>query len=151
MYSKYQGKFRPRNIAKYVGNVDLIHYRSGWEFSVMLWLDNNDQVIKWSSEEVVIPYRCITDKKIHRYFMDFKITFKTGDVYLIEVKPRAQMSPPKRGKKTERRYLKEVFTYGKNTSKWKQAKKYAEDRGYKFQIWNEETLEKLGIKLIGTV
>lgn len=150
MYSKYQGKYSIKNPQKYAGDPYQVFYRSLWELAVMRWLDLNDSVKSWSSEEVVIPYRCPTDNKLHRYFMDFKITFSNGDVYLIEVKPKCQMSPPKRGKKSEKFFLKEVLTYGKNQSKWKQAKKYAEDRNYKFQIWNEDALEKLGIRVIGS-
>ena len=40
------------------------------------------------------------------------------------------------------------MTYIKNESKWKAAKKYADDRGYHFEIWTENTLKKLGIKLL---
>ena len=31
------------------------------------------QYSKWSSEEIVIPYRSPIDKKVHRYFPDFWI------------------------------------------------------------------------------
>ena len=33
----------------------------------------------------------------------------------------------------------------KNTSKWKYAKRYCDDRGWKFEIWTEKTLESFGV------
>jgi len=41
-----------------------------------------------------------------------------------------------------------VMTYIKNTSKWDAAKEYCADRGFIFDIWTEDTLKKMGIKLL---
>ena len=38
------------------------------------------------------------------------------------------------------------MTYMKNTSKWKYAQKFCDERGYEFQIWTENELEAMGIK-----
>ena len=35
-----------------------------------------------------------------------------------------------------------------NTSKWEYAKEYAKDRGWKFEIWTEDTLKSKGIRII---
>jgi len=148
--SKYQGKFNPKNPSKYKGDPTGIIYRSGWELSAMIWCDSHPDIVEWSSEEVVIPYRCKTDNKLHRYFIDLKIKFKNNTVYLIEIKPKCQVLPPQRGKKKEKTFLFEVQQYMKNVSKWKHAKEYAEDKGYIFQIWTEGTLTKLGIKILDT-
>ena len=59
---------------------------------------------------------------------------------MVEIKPSSQVAPPKRKK------LNEALTYMKNTSKWKYAKQYADDRGYEFQIWTENELEAMGIR-----
>ena len=67
--------------------------------------------------------------------------------YLIEIKPKKETTPPKSRKKTKR-YLNEVMTYIKNTSKWEAAEEYCADRGLIFQIWTEETLKGMGIKLL---
>ena len=40
------------------------------------------------------------------------------------------------------------MTFVKNESKWKAATKYCEDRGYHFEIWTEDTLKGLGIRLL---
>jgi len=144
----YQGKFKPKNPQKYVGDVSQIIYRSGWELSTFMWCDSHPDIIEWSSEELFIPYRCSTDNKIHRYFVDLKIKFANKQVYIIEIKPRSQLLPPQRGRKREKTYLNEMFQYHKNISKWKQAKKYADNLGWHFQIWTEDILKKLGVKIV---
>ena len=53
----YSGRFRPKNIDKYAGDYTKIKYRSMWERQVFKWCDEKPHVIKWSSEEEVIPYR----------------------------------------------------------------------------------------------
>lgn len=151
MRKYYSGKFKPKNISKYIGDHSKIAYRSLWERQVMRWLDSNSSVLKWSSEETVIPYICATDGKVHRYFMDFKVVFKTGassKTYLIEVKPKKQTEEPKKQSKKTKSYINEVMTYAKNQSKWEQAEKYCKDRGWIFEIWTEHTLKALGIKLM---
>jgi len=143
----YSGKFRPKNPHKYDGNVDDIIFRSLWERQVMRWADENPKVVKWNSEEVIIPYLCETDNKIHRYFMDFKIQFNNDEIFLIEVKPKKRTEPPKKPKRQTKRFLSESLTFVKNKSKWKAAKQYANKHGMKFVIWTEDTLKQLGIKI----
>jgi hypothetical protein len=144
----YSGRYRPKNIGKYEGNASNIKYRSLWERQVMRWLDNNQSVIGWNSEEIVIRYRCKTDGQTHKYFTDFFIRMKDGKKYLIEVKPKNQTTPPKEPRRKTKRYLKEVMTYAKNISKWESAKVYAQKNGMIFQIWTEDTIKGLGIKLL---
>jgi hypothetical protein len=144
----YRGKFRPANPGKYEGDFKNIVYRSMWERQVFLWCDRETSVVGWSSEEVIIPYRCATDNKMHRYFMDLKIKFKNGDVYLIEIKPKSQTQEPKKRSRTTQKYINEVMTYAKNQSKWNAAASLCEQRGWHFEVWTEDTLKKLGIKLL---
>lgn len=144
----YKGKYRVKNPAKYDGDHTKVTYRSLWERGVFKWLDHNENVKKWNSEETIIPYRCKTDNEIHRYFVDLKVTFKNGQTYLIEIKPEKETKEPKvRSRKTPA-YIKEVMTYVKNISKWEAADEYAKDRNYIFEIWTEKTLKSLGIKLL---
>ena len=114
----------------------------------MKWLDLSSFIASWSSEEVVIPYRCKTDGQIHRYFVDVKFEFTDGRIMLIEVKPKKEVSPPKNTGRKTRRYITEVMTYAKNISKWEAASEYAADRGWIFEIWDETMLRKLGIKIL---
>ncbi|MFZ9472904.1 MAG: TnsA endonuclease N-terminal domain-containing protein [Sediminibacterium sp.] len=143
----YKGFFRPTNIGKYEGDFKNIVYRSLWERQVFRWCDENSQVIKWSSEEVVIPYYYPLDKKYHRYFVDLKFTTAQG-VFLIEIKPKAQTLPPKKPSRQTKRFLTEAHTYVKNQCKWKAAEEYAKDRGWTFAIWTEDTIKSMGIKIL---
>ena len=125
---------------KYTGDPTNIIMRSSWETKFASWCDKNPGIIKWSSEETIVPYRCPTDQKIHRYFIDFKITTNSGKTYLVEIKPMKQTHPPEYpGKKTQR-YLIESLTYLKNQAKWAAANVYAKDRGWEFKIITEHEL-----------
>lgn len=143
----YKGKYKPKNPRKYKGNPTKIIYRSLWERQVFKWCDTRNDILEWSSEEIIIPYRCKTDNRVHRYYPDVYIRTSKGE-YLIEIKPKKETNPPKNQSGKTKRYLNEVMTYVKNTSKWKAANEYCADRGYKFEIWTEETLANMGIKLL---
>ena len=95
----YKGKFKPKNRDKYKGNPTNIIYRSLWERRFMVYCDSNNSVVKWSSEEIVIPYRSPFDRKIHKYYPDFWVKIKKHDgtieTSIIEVKPKSQTVPPK--------------------------------------------------------
>jgi hypothetical protein len=101
-------------------------------------------VIEWSSEEVVIPYYFEVDKRYHRYFVDLYIKMKDGNVLLVEIKPDKETKPPSGNSKTKR-YIQEGMTYVKNMNKWEAADKHCKNKGWKFQIWTEHTLQQMGI------
>lgn len=143
----YKGKYKVKNPKKYAGDASNVIYRSLWERNVFRWMDENPQVIKWSSEEVVIPYYYDIDKKYHRYFVDLKFSTLTG-TYLVEIKPKNQTVPPKRPSRQTKKYLTEVATYVKNQNKWKAAEKYAKERGWQFVVWTEDEIKGLGITLL---
>ncbi len=110
----------------------------------MLFFDRNKDILKWGSEEIIIPYRSPLDNKVHRYFVDFVIKVKTADgkheTHLIEVKPFKQTKPPVVQKRKTKRYVNEVTTYLVNEAKWKAASEYCKDRLWKFQIITENEL-----------
>lgn len=137
-----QGFFKPVNESKYKGNVDAIVYRSGWELNAFTAWDRNDNVLRWSSEEVIVPYRSPVDGQMHRYFIDAWIQYKTksGEVKetLIEIKPYEQTQPPKKQKRITQQYKDKVFTYLVNQAKWKAAKRFAQKRGIDFGILTEK-------------
>ena len=147
----YQGRFKPKNPTKYMGDPTNIIYRSGWELKLMSYLDGNNNVIRWSSEEVVILYKSPIDGRRHRYFPDFYVeqinTNGIKEKILIEVKPKYQTVPPvvqtTKTKKPTKRYINEVKTWGINQAKWIAAEEFCKDRGWKFQIMHED---HLGIK-----
>ena len=143
----YKGMYKVKNPAKYAGDHTNVIYRSLWERNVFRWCDDNPQILKWSSEEVVIPYYYDLDKKYHRYFVDLKFTTDQG-TFLIEIKPKNQTVPPKKPKRQTARYLNEAASYVKNQCKWKAADTYAKDRGWKFVVWTEDEIRSMGIKIL---
>ena len=140
----YQGIFRPKNPKKYIGDSNNIVYRSSWECRVMNWFDQNEDIISWASEELIVPYKSPIDNRFHRYFPDFIVKVKTRDgtmkTLMIEVKPKKQTVPPEPKKRVTKQYVTEVTTYGVNQAKWKAAHEYCLDRGWEFKIMTEEHL-----------
>lgn len=139
----HKSKFTPVFPEKYVGDHTNIIMRSSWERAFANWCDKNPSILKWSSEETVIPYRCPTDDRIHRYFVDFKIQTNLGKTYLVEVKPHNQTEPPVYPGKKTKKYLIESYAYIKNQAKWKAAREYCKDRNWEFKIITEY---ELGLK-----
>lgn len=140
----HQGVFVPKNPEKYIGNANNIVYRSQWERIFLHWCDTNDSVLKYSSEECVIPYISPIDMKKHRYFVDFFVTIlqDTGKVqnFLVEIKPFAQTHPPKKPKTINESYNESVRTYLVNQAKWKAAERVCQERGWKFMVLTEREL-----------
>ena len=150
----YKGRFGPKHPGKYKGDPSKIIYRSLWEFKFFRYIDDHPDVLWWQSEEVIVPYMSPIDGKRHRYYPDVvvkkRLPDSTTETIMIEIKPYAQTRPPDIKKKNStpsgrlsRRYINEVKTYGVNESKWKAARQYCADRGWKFEIFTEH---ELGIK-----
>ena len=144
----YSGKYKIKHPEKYAGNPAKVVYRSLWERQAFKWCESNPKVKMWNSEEVVVPYKCKTDNRLHRYFVDLFIQMEDKKTYLIEIKPKNQTTPPKTRTRKTKKYINEVTTYAKNISKWEAAQEFAEHKGWKFQVWTEETLKNLGIKIL---
>lgn len=136
-------KWIPKNPDKYIGDVNNIITRSSWETKFLVWLDSNPSVIRWNSEEMVVPYFNPLDSKMHRYFVDFVATMKLKSgiekTYAIEIKPLVQCLPPKPNKNRQRLLL-ETSTYIINQEKWKAARKYCSDKGIEFLVLTEKDL-----------
>lgn len=148
-FKTYQGKFKPQNPQKYVGDVSKIVFRSMWELQLLRWCDFNADVLKYASEEIVIPYRSV-DGQMHRYFVDMMIWFSNGQKLLIEVKPKRQTRMPKtQGRKNKARLVEEILEFEKNKAKWAAADEFAKRRGLVFKVWTEDTLKGMGILLDG--
>jgi hypothetical protein len=111
-------------------------------------MDRDPKIIKWGSESTVVKYRDASRKNtIHRYFIDLSLTIKKEDgrlqTYWVEIKPHAQCSPPVKGRKHQKTFLKESEAWLRNTSKWKAATEAAKRRGIKFAIWTEKNFTVL--------
>ncbi len=144
----YSGKYVPTNKSKYKGNYQKIEYRSSWELSFMRWCDNNPHVVRWNSEEIVIPYVSSADGgKKRRYFMDFFVELSDGRKFIFEIKPHKETIPPEKPQrlteKAKKRLLHEVYTYRVNQDKWTAAIKFAKQKGWTFRVLTEHGLRKL--------
>lgn len=139
----YKGRYKPLNPQKYIGDHTKIIYRSLWERKFMLFCDKNTNILKWSSEEIAIPYFFTIDKKVHKYYVDFIIQMKDKNsqikTYLIEIKPNKQTKQPEKRKNTKK-YVKELVEWEKNKCKWEAAKIYAKEKNWEFKILTENEL-----------
>lgn len=140
----YKGRFTPRKPEKYKGDPKNIIYRSSWEKKCMIYFDNTDNIVWWSSEELIIPYYSPVDKRMHRYFPDFIIKVKRKDgsimTYVIEVKPFSQTQKPVQKTRRTKKFLQEAATYVVNQSKWKAAEEFCHEHGWQFKILTEKEL-----------
>ena len=141
----YKGFFQPLHPEKYKGNVNNIVYRSGWEARFMRFLDNRDDVLSWSSEEVIVPYRDPITGRLRRYFPDFLVTKKNKqniiETVLIEIKPQRETQMPDKPARLTKHYYNKVATYAINMKKWESADKWAKEKGYKFLILTENDFD----------
>ena len=141
----YKGKFRPKNPKKYKGDPTNIIYRSLLERRFMVYCDDTSAIIKWASEEIIIPYVNPITGRVHRYFPDFyiKVRTKNGSLkkYIIEVKPKNQCTPPeKTPKRRTGKWFSRVRTWGINKAKWKSAEEFCKSHGMQFKILTEDHL-----------
>ena len=137
-----QGVYKPIHLEKYAGDASRIVWRSSWELRFMRWCDLQPNVLKWASEELIIPYFSAIDQKQHRYFVDFVVTIrnKLGETmtYLVEIKPHEQTQPPKPSR--SKYYQSKCLEYVKNQEKWKAADAWARSHGMKFIVMTEYEL-----------
>jgi hypothetical protein len=140
----YKGIFKPSYPKKYIGDYQNIIYRSLWERKFMVYCDNNENILRWSSEEIWIPYISPLDNRVHKYFPDFYIKYKdtSGNIKesLIEIKPKRQVNGPNLNKKMTKKQVTEVTEFAKNQAKWKAAEEFCKDRRWNFQILTEDNL-----------
>ena len=140
----YKGIYKPSYPEKYIGDYKNIIYRSLWERKFMTYCDLNENILKWSSEEIWIPYISPLDNRCHKYFPDFYIKYKdskgTIKESLIEVKPKRQVEGPKPQKRVTQKQMYEIKEFAKNQAKWKAAKEFCEDRRWEFQILTEDNI-----------
>lgn len=138
-----QGIYKPKNPDKFWGKDGYAIYRSGLELNYFRILDANPNVLKWGSEEVVVPY--IFEGKQHNYFIDIFVIFKSGEEikkFIIELKPYKQTIQPVWSKRRkEKNYLYECREWAKNQAKWKSAEAYAKAKGCEFHILTEKDIE----------
>ena len=129
-----QGYYKPLNEEKYKQPLDSTmndtiypQYRSSWELALFKFLDKSDDVLEWASEPFPIYYISPRDGQKHRYFPDLWIKFRSGETWLVEIKPKGQTGD------------------SVNLAKWEAAKKLCEESGMKFLVLTEKELKTLGL------
>ena len=139
----YKGIYKPENPKKYIGNPNMIVYRSLWERKLMRYCDTNSKIIKWASEEIVIPYYNPVKKRMAKYYPDFYMEAINKDdkreKILIEVKPFKETQPPKYKRRTKNVLLAEAM-FSQNQAKWAAAREFCLDQGWEFKIMTEKEL-----------
>jgi hypothetical protein len=133
-----QGKFVPKNPAKYVGKHEP-RYRSGWELSFMNFCDSNKNILYWASEALIIPYRHpITGKKTN-YIPDFFVVYENKNgmkiAEVVEIKPKKQSLIESRAASA-----KDKLVVAINHAKWQAAMAYCKQQGYTFRVITEDDL-----------
>jgi hypothetical protein len=139
-----KGFYEPKNPSKYRGDVKSIVYRSSWERRFMVVCDETPEIVGWSSEELIIPYRDPSkDNTIHRYFPDFVIHVKQPngiEKRVVEIKPYKETQMPVKKKRVTKAYMESVYTYVRNQAKWEAARAYCASQGMKFVVLTENEL-----------
>ena len=110
----YKTIYKPKNIEKYVGDHTKIKCRSLWERNVCKFCDENSNIIKWSFEELPVPYMNPLDQKIHNYYPDFLIKFNvngTTKSWMLEVKPKKQTILKENASKKEKKCILKWLKY----------------------------------------
>ena len=123
-----QGLYTVKHPEKYIGDVTKVRYMSSWELQMFMFLDGNPNILKWSSEEVVIPYIKPTDGRVHKYYPDLLVLYRDQNGVerweLIEVKPSTQLKLSK-SKSPKTRQLQNL-TLSVNKAKWDSALRWCE-------------------------
>lgn len=136
----FGGRFIPKNPQKYVGNANRVMFRSSWELAFMKWLDQNDAVLRWGSEELRIPYVSPLDGRVHQYYPDMVIMYRdtSGTIRkeIIEIKPyKESVLTPNMSPQQQQAFV-------VNKAKWLYAGKFASANGATFRVLTERTMFK---------
>lgn len=136
-----KGIYAPTNPSKYKGSNAPV-FRSQWEYRFMRFLDFNDSVLEWTSEEPLVPYHNPNTNTTWNYHPDFLIKIKTQTgvkIQMIEIKPKKQTMPPKTdGRRST--VIRETMLWNMNQAKWSAAKKFCDMRNWEFKILTEKEL-----------
>ena len=133
-----QGIYVPKNPHKYVGN-HKPKYRSGWELTFMMFLDNNQNILQWASEPIRIPYRHPLTGKNTNYVPDFLVVYenkyKKKMAEVVEIKPKKQSLIESRVASARDKAVVAV-----NHAKWQAAQAWCKQAGLTFRVINEDSL-----------
>ncbi len=137
-------RFTPRYPEKYLGDHTDIIIRSSWELRAFEFCDSNPNVLKWGSEEIVIPYMkpCPGGFKPARYFPDLYVEYikKNGEIKkeLIEVKPKKFMRASRA--RNDHTKMFENATFIVNMAKFQAAEHWCKLNGIDFRVMSEDSI-----------
>jgi hypothetical protein len=164
-----QGYYKVQNKEKYMGDPNLVIFRSSWEHTFCRWCDFSPSIIRWSSEPIRVPYYDRVSKldelkrqgldpnnpknwTIKYYNTDYWIEVAQGDgttkKMFVEVKPSSKLKkpiPPNENAplKEVRRFNILAKEYLINEAKFAALKAWAERSGAQFWVFTEETLRNM--------
>lgn len=164
-----QGYYKVQNIDKYVGDPNLVIYRSSWEHSFCRWADFSPSILQWSSEPISIPYYDRVSKleecqkfgldpnnpknwTVKHYNTDYWIKIDKGngivEKWFVEVKPSMKLKkptpPPTNAPlKDVRRFNAAAKEYFINEAKFAAITAWAERNNSKFYVFTEDVLRSL--------
>jgi hypothetical protein len=162
----HQGVYIPKNKDKVVklNSQGGLVYRSSWEKTFMIWLDNKTDITRWGAECISIPYQKThyfgEDLKIktHTYYSDFYYEQTRPDGtkrrVVVEVKPlkefnmvialqEGRLTVPDDNMKKLKNFeydLKMAYT---NQQKWNTMIEWCKIKGYEFIIITEDHIKKM--------
>jgi hypothetical protein len=133
-----QGPYTVRNPKKYIGK-GVPRYRSSWELSMMMFLDNNDNILHWASEPFKIPYKHPFTGKPTIYVPDFFVVYqnKYGKTLaeIVEIKPKKQSLIESKVASAKDRMVVAI-----NHAKWAACSSYCKANGFSFRVITENEL-----------
>lgn len=139
------GEFVPRNPEKYVGAPKVIIYRSSWEQSALKFFDSNPNVVRWSYEDIKIPYLKPMpngNMRMANYIPDVYVEFynRHGELKkeLLEIKPKKQTKRSRARNVQQKMY--ENYVYAVNMAKWEAAERWCMGRGVTFRVITEVSI-----------
>lgn len=168
----YQGYYRVKNPHKYIGDPNLIIYRSSWEFVFCRWCDYSPSILRWSSEPIRVPYYDRVSKleeckkqgldpnnpknwTTRYYNTDFWVEIDQGEgktqKMFVEVKAAGKLKrpiPPTENSplKDIRRFNQAAKEYLINEAKFAALTAWAEKNNSIFRVFTEETLKNIAAK-----
>lgn len=132
-----KGKYTPKNPEKYIGK-HTPTYRSSWENSFMMFLDNNQNIRYWASESISIPYKHPLTGQIKSYVPDFFVIYENKygaqKAEILEIKPKKQSVLENKGS------IRDRAAAVVNMAKWEAAQAYCKQQGFTFRVLTEEEL-----------
>lgn len=167
----HQGFYVVKNTEKYIGDPNLVIFRSSWEYSFCKWCDFSPSITRWSSEPIKVPYYDRVTKlkecnklglnpnnphnwTIKNYNTDFWVEIKktdgTSEKWFVEIKPKIKLIKPETVPsnaplKIQKRFNLAAREYLINEAKFAAMNEFSKKNGAKFYIFTEDQLSHYGI------